>query len=627
MNSKHVRRLFSIAFAVVLVFCFSVTDALASDQGVNDNPSNTVSGGDIDWNTYTLDELLALQTDLGETILERQRQYAIENGNRTISFDQNVYSLYSGSSVSLSPTITRNIDDAPEITTLLWQSSDSSVVKVDQNGKATGVSPGRATITCTARDDEFIFSSVEIKVVSHVKTISLSETSLRLLMDNPESVSQASLSIAVSPEDAYYDSMEWTSSNPKVAVVDESGTITAIAPGKATITVSVIESGSKKGPKASCTVTVVQAVTSLEISEQELTMIKNSSHNLTVTVLPKSATNKAVLWESSNPYAVTVSNTGRVSAVRCGTATVTCTAVDGVSVSTVCRVTVIQPVTGLRLTESGSVFTINVNQRKVFSVSVTPVDATNKRLHWSSSDPQVATVSDHGSVLGIGGGTATITCTADDGSGKSISFKVFVPSIAAVQSYTVKSKDGLKIPVKIYGNINNFSYSVSNPNLFTVSDTREEKNVTLLVSPRRAGTGYIDLKDSSDSKNNIRITVIIDHSAVYDTTAYPTANYEDILRYPSNWNGKPVSIYGRVLQVSEGWFSTTLRVGTAGYGYYDKVFYIDYSNSLDFGMNIIEDDYITIYGTCTGTETYSSLFGNRITIPSISPEMIYLGRN
>ncbi len=84
-----------------------------------------------------------------------------------------------------------------------------------------------------------------------------------------------------------------------------------------------------------------------------------------------------------------------------------------------------------------------------------------------------------------------------------------------------------------------------------------------------------------------------------------------------------MSVYGRVLQISTGWFSTVMRVATKGR--YDDVFYIKCSNSLVQG--IIEDDYVTIYGVCSGTETYTTVLGASITIPSMEAEKIYLGKH
>ena len=69
-----------------------------------------------------------------------------------------------------------------------------------------------------------------------------------------------------------------------------------------------------------------------------------------------------------------------------------------------------------------------------------------------------------------------------------------------------------------------------------------------------------------------------------------------------------------------------LRVGTAGYGFYDKVYWVTIDPSI-LDTNLIEDDMITIYGNCSGTYTYTAIFGNSITIPAVTAERVIFGRN
>ena len=96
------------------------------------------------------------------------------------------------------------------------------------------------------------------------------------------------------------------------------------------------------------------------------------------------------------------------------------------------------------------------------------------------------------------------------------------------------------------------------------------------------------------------------------------------MRNPNSYKGHSVSIYGKVLQVGTSWGTTWARIGTGGYGYYDNVFYVTIPYSA-MDENIIEDDMITVYGECTGTETYTTIFGASVTIPSITAEKVMLG--
>jgi len=148
---------------------------------------------------------------------------------------------------------------------------------------------------------------------------------------------------------------------------------------------------------------------------------------------------------------------------------------------------------------------------------------------------------------------------------------------------------------------------------------------TTWIDPIKAGTGTVKLYNEEAREDTVTLKITIDHSAVYDTTSYPKASYENVLRDPSRYDGDKLSIYGKVLQKTDGLGRVVLRVGTGGYGYYDKVFWVQYSTS-DVSAKVIEDDYITVYGTCTGSHTYETVMGASVTIPSIDAEKIVIGR-
>ncbi len=98
--------------------------------------------------------------------------------------------------------------------------------------------------------------------------------------------------------------------------------------------------------------------------------------------------------------------------------------------------------------------------------------------------------------------------------------------------------------------------------------------------------------------------------------------YRDVARNPSTYKGQNVAITGTVVQVSEGWFnSVTLRVATSGG--YDDIWYVEYTLGSD-EPRILEDDEVEIYGVCTGTETYTAVLGNSITIPAMEAEYVIL---
>ena len=584
----------------------------------------------IDWSEYTLDELLEMQEGISSEISELQRQWAIEHGDRKITFDREKVSVYAGKTATLAPTVEKVIETAPDTTKLLWSSSDPAIATVNANGTVTGVSKGVAVITCSAEDNDAIFAEKEIEVILPVKSVQMQEANATLLIYENGEENGLQLYATVLPEDAYCQELLWTSSNEEIAVVDEKGYVSALKPGSVYITATSADAYSAGAVKGVCKITVSQAASSIELSDTEIVMKLGSYQNLSAKVLPENTSNKNVIWESEAPEIVTATY-GQLRAVSCGEAIVKVIAADGSGVEAECRVTVIQMVTGIKVEEIANPVVLNKDEEKALTVTVLPENATNPEVVWTSSDDSVVSVNEKGVIVGNKGGSATITCSAADGSNVSLSINIFVPTIAVEETkIEISSKSGMDIPVHFYGEEGNFEASASNSqNYFTIIETGliEEGTTVIHVDPVRYGKGTISLIDRGDSRNNITLEISIAHEAVYDTVSYPTASYSEIMREPDKYDGENLSIYGRVLQKQEGTSGygpgsyAVLRVATKGW---DDVFYVTCPNYVAEG--IIVDDYITVYGECGGTTTYKTIMGTSVTVPALTAEKIILGR-
>ncbi len=152
---------------------------------------------------------------------------------------------------------------------------------------------------------------------------------------------------------------------------------------------------------------------SITVNKSSLSLMVNRTAQLTATVLPDTALNKSVSWSSSNPEIATVDQKGNVKALKAGKATITVTAKGADSVKTNIPVTVTKVIpSGIKLSKTN----LNIATKQTYKVNatVTPSDATNKTVHWKSSNTKVATVDSKGNIKGIASGTATITATAKD---------------------------------------------------------------------------------------------------------------------------------------------------------------------------------------------------------------------
>ena len=454
------------------------------DSSGSSDETAPASYSSIDWSQYTYDDLLVIRDSLNTVIGDRERQYAIENGNRIITLNESDVTLYVSKTVKLEPDVKRVVEDAPEKTTFVWKSSDESIAKVSNAGVVTGVSYGDAIITCTASDDEYVFAESLCHVVLPVSGLTLDQSNIQLLLsDQDPSTSIAALSCTVDPDNAYVKDVSWSSSNPDIVMVDEAGVLHAVAPGTTTITVRSDDPLSNT-KTATCRITVLQAVSSITLSDSSLVLNVNASANLKASIFPENASKKTVSWESSDPSVITVSNSGSVRALSPGTATIKCTSDDGSNIQAACTITCIQMVNSVKIDSSQRTINLSKGKTNQLKTIVLPENATDKNLNWSSSDPKIVSVSSSGKIQAVSGGAATITCTSTDGSEKSASIEVFVPSIAVnLNNYSVVSKNGLEITIKYYGRSSDFSYDVSPSNIFSVTARKGGESILLSIAP------------------------------------------------------------------------------------------------------------------------------------------------
>ena len=304
-----------------------------------------------------------------------------------VSLSETSLQLNKGDSRTLKATV--KPDNATE-KTVQWSSSNTSVATVDQDGTVTAVGGGSATIKATAGNQS---ASCSVNVNVPVTSISLNVNLVTL-----EKGAFVLLTATVSPDDAMDKNVQWSSENPAVATVDQNGKVTAVGEGKTKITASA------GGFSASCTVIcVIIPVSSIVLNKTSLSLEKGSSETLKATVSPRDATDKTVKWSSDNPAVATVDQNGTVTAVDSGNATVTASA-GGLSAT--CEVTVTIPVTSVTLDPTD--LNLMLGETAQLTASVLPEDATDKHVHWYSSNPEVVSV-DEGSITAVGVGIATIT--------------------------------------------------------------------------------------------------------------------------------------------------------------------------------------------------------------------------
>ena len=261
--------------------------------------------------------------------------------------------------------------------------------------------------------------------VTLIETITITPEALELAVGGTQQ-----LETSFTPQDPTptNTTIEWESLDESVATVDDvTGMVTAVGPGSAEIVVSALDGS---GVTATVPISVDAAeilVQAISVAPNELTLeVGDPSTTLVATVFPANASNAELVWSSNNTSSVTVNPTsGVIEAVGGGSAIITATAQDGSGVSGIASITVTVPVTSVEIDYTTT--TVEVGGTIQLNAIISPPDATNKNVTWSSSRNEAsgigssATVSETGVVTGVGritgppGIPVSITLTSEDG--------------------------------------------------------------------------------------------------------------------------------------------------------------------------------------------------------------------
>ncbi len=335
----------------------------------------------------------------------------------SVSLSLNRLTLKEDESVALTATVLP--EDATD-KSVSWSSSAPEVASVDDAGHVTALAAGKAVITAAAGEKSDACEIIVEKKYISVASITLDRETLPLSKGE-----SATLKATVLPADATDPSVDWSSSAPEVASV-ENGVVTALAAGNAVITAAA------GAYTASCSVEVSVPAASLTLDRNSLDLVRGASVQLKATVLPEDSTD-GIVWSSAAPEVASVDENGTVTAVGPGETEIL---VRVGSLSASCKVSVTVPVEQVKLDQAS--LTLEVGQEVTLGATVLPEDATDPTLTWKSSNAQVASVSE-GVVKAVAKGSAVITVSAG---GKQASCQVTVhDQVIPVESITLNKTE------------------------------------------------------------------------------------------------------------------------------------------------------------------------------------------
>ena len=304
---------------------------------------------------------------------------------------------------------------------LVWESTDENVVSVSQTGEVVAMGYGTASVIVCSDKDESIADTCIVNVYEHTTGVSISNSTIELNIG-----SSTELSVNTLPLETSDNEINWSSSNEEIAIVDGNGKVTALNVGACVITATAVDGGSK----AECVVTVVQPAKSLSLTKHTTSIRVGNMEELRAVVSPDNTSDKSVSWSSRNSEIADVSDIGVVTAKKGGKTFIVAWANSNPDAKDSCEVTVLQPVTGISVSDASLSFD-GIGGVKQLSATVQPEDASDKSVRWESSNTAVCTVSSGGIVVAVGIGVSVVSVTTVDG------------GYVAVCIVTVKESDGI----------------------------------------------------------------------------------------------------------------------------------------------------------------------------------------
>lgn len=443
---------------------------------------------------------VVLYGNAGSTTQGYASEYGIPFGTITSS----IYLSHSTARMIAGTSGMLGVSTTPTGGYITWSSNNEAVATVDAKGVISAKAVGTVRITATSLDKS---ASCTIYVEASVPvSLSCSKTDVTVY-----GAANGSVTISASGGNSgYYEYSlnggDWQSSNVYNNL--KAGTYTA-AVRDAYVTDNV----------ATCSIAVDQPNYMGNVPAGKVASKVNAGNALTIVppAPPKGYTVQSVTYSSSNPAIATVDAGGNVTFLAGGKVTIITKIVSQtvdkkgkvkIKTTTVKKsITVQQPVASIALNLSDT--TIARTQKVKLAAAIAPGTASNKKLKWTSSNPKVAAVSSAGVVTGKAGGTAVITCTATDGSGKSASCTVNVTPIyptgikLSKAALTLKTGKSGALKATIAPKNTDFktvTWTSSNPGVVTV----DAKGKLKAIAP---GTAVITAATSSGQTASCTVTV------------------------------------------------------------------------------------------------------------------------
>lgn len=410
-----------------------------------------------------------------------------------------------------------------------YQTLDESIATVDEKGVVTGVMKGQTIIQIIAVQSNLtaicnvkVEDAVEFSLSPNSREIALGRTFRITKVTKPANVDKSAV---------------WQTSNSRIASINARGIVTGKKIGSCTITCTL----KKYKQSATCRVKVAKLKSTLKLDKSSIRMNVGSTYRLKKTVWSNNTSTPGVKFTSQNSKIASVgSSSGKITAKKVGSTVITAKTKDDVRATARCRVTVIHRSTGISLNKTYAV--CHIGRTMKLKATVKPKKSSIKKVKWTSSDNNIASVTGSGKITGYAEGDVYITATTTDGSNKSARCFVRVTESVPATSIMVAQP---KLTMK-KGNTAQLSYTILPDNntdsVKMASDNKHVVTVTNTGKVKAVGTGManITITTSSGIVTEVEVNVVaLNKTSVemrqYDTeTLLVMGTNDDITWYSAN---------------------------------------------------------------------------------------------
>ena len=211
---------------------------------------------------------------------------------------------------------------------LVWESSNPSVASVNEEGVVLGIKSGIAKIIVSTTDGEISSSCIVSVVERKVKDLVFDVNEININVGENKQITAT-----IKPDELKNEKINWSSSNPLVADVDNNGKVTGLEQGVSEIKAELY------GAIKSILAYIGTKINSIKFTNNEIKIDKNKSLELEINVNPENSIKEEIIWESSDSDIVSVDKDGNITAKELGTATITATTMYS-KIKDTCEVTV-----------------------------------------------------------------------------------------------------------------------------------------------------------------------------------------------------------------------------------------------------------------------------------------------